>query len=178
MAKGEGLNMSPEHVAMREQFKKQRRKADNDKIRKPPTRKEIEHALRVHGGNITDAATFLGFRPTVLRRRVANDVKLKELQEELMESVTDYAENVVVQQIFNGNTNVAMWWLKTKGKDRGYTEKDTMELEMGEKSMASATELIKAMREGRIEMQDKEELEGGEVTWLPKQLPENHDQES
>lgn len=180
--RGESLNQSPEHLAMRERIRQEaeertrKRQGQRDaKYRAPKTNtKIIEFALRTHGGNITDAAHFLGVNVTFLRKRVENSAKLREVLEEVTSELLDFAENVVAQSVFNGNLSAAMWLLKMKGKERGYIEKSINELELGEKSMRSADELIKAMREGRREL---EVLDGGEVTWVePKQITENHDQ--
>lgn len=177
MAARESLNMSPEHVAMRRELKKRREREYSRKLNGAPSRKRVAEALRLHGGNVSDAANYLGTTALLVRRKIAESQSLQDLCQEITEQISDFAENVVVQQVLSGNVNVSMWWLKTKGKERGYTEKGTTELELGEKSINSANELIKAMREGRKEIEDQEALEGGEVAWLPKQLEENHDQQ-
>lgn len=183
---GPSLAVSPEHLAIREKIRKEREDREKQRThernmeRGSPklTLKSIEFALRTHGGNITDAAHFLGTTPKVLRQRVEKSEKLQGVIEEMVSQLLDYAENVVAQSIFAGNVGTSMWYLKTKGKDRGYSEKVTGELEIGEKSMRSADELIKAMREGARELKEASAIEGGDVKWLePKQI-ESQDQTS
>lgn len=184
---GESLPVTPEHLSVREKIKQEAEERVRQKNRERGkqrhsaklTVKSIEFALRTHGGNISDAADYLGVYPAYLRKKVEASPKLSSLIEEMTSQLLDFAENVVAQNVFAGNLAASMWLLKTKGKDRGYSEKVTNELELGEKSIRSADELIKAMREGKKELTEMGLLDGGEVKWLePKQLQENQDQES
>lgn len=174
---------TPEYVIMRERVKREREERLAERLKKKEERrtapkipfKSMEFALRTHGGNISDAAHFLGITAKTLRLKVEKSSRLKEVIQEVTEQLLDFSESVIAQSILSGNVSTSMWYLKTKGKERGYTEKVTNELELGEKSLRSADELIKAMRESKKEL---EALEGGEVKWLERKLLPVHQEET
>lgn len=46
----------------------------------------------------------------------------KQAMEDERQTVLDVAENTIMQEVYNHNTEVAKWYLKQKGHDRGYEE--------------------------------------------------------
>lgn len=46
----------------------------------------------------------------------------KAAMEDERQTVLDVAENTIMQEVYNHNTEVAKWYLKQKGRDRGYEE--------------------------------------------------------
>jgi hypothetical protein len=54
---------------------------------------------------------------------VNRDPKLRELVDELSESFTDEAEQTLFKLIREGNPAAVIFYLKTRAKDRGYSER-------------------------------------------------------
>ena len=46
----------------------------------------------------------------------------KQAMEDERQTVLDVAENTIMQEVYKHNTEVAKWYLKQKGRDRGYEE--------------------------------------------------------
>jgi hypothetical protein len=80
-------------------------------------------ALRAHAGNITTAceAANIG-RRTVYDWR-SNDPDFQRAVEDVTESVYDFVESKIMEQIGEGNTAVLIFFAKTKMKARGYIER-------------------------------------------------------
>lgn len=51
------------------------------------------------------------------------DEKFRQSCKDVEESNIDYAESKLLQQIKDGNTTATIFFLKTKGKNRGYVER-------------------------------------------------------
>ena len=80
------------------------------------------------GGNMSAAATILHVRPATLKNWLTADGNLHVL-EEINESWTDMAESIVNKHIIEGESlDAAKFRLKTKGKGRGYFEKQEHEI--------------------------------------------------
>lgn len=120
-----------------------------------PSFAEIEVALRLAVGNITDAADLLEIEPSVLRRKVRISPNLLKIMQDIKETKLDLAEKKLLQQIQEGNTQATTFFLKTQGKERGYTEKTQLEHDIGEKTLSAAS-LIQEMRKGSDEVIDVE----------------------
>jgi hypothetical protein len=54
------------------------------------------------------------------------DQKFKETYEALGESIIDFAEASLIKQIQEKNTKATIFYLKTKGKKRGYIEQENV----------------------------------------------------
>lgn len=82
----------------------------------------------------TKLATIIGERwdwTTVNKYIHKWDKCVKALEDE-RESVLDFAENVVHKEILKGDVATAKWYLRMKGKDRGYEENPTFRIDNGE----------------------------------------------
>ncbi len=55
----------------------------------------------------------------------------REAMEAERQTTLDVAEGTIVKEIYNNNPEMAKWYLKMKGKDRGYVE--TQEIQMANK---------------------------------------------
>lgn len=55
----------------------------------------------------------------------------REAMEGERQTTLDVAEGTIVKEIYNNNPEMAKWYLKMKGKDRGYVE--TQEIQMANK---------------------------------------------
>jgi len=86
--------------------------------------------LNHYQGKLSTTANSLGITTSTLQRYIQ---KSKVLQERLIsfnEIELDNAENKLQKQIEKENLSAIQFYLKCKGKDRGWTEKTEMSIEM------------------------------------------------
>lgn len=85
---------------------------------------QVEAALRAAGGIVKYAAEMLGYaNESGLRHRVAKNERFQKLQAEIQEANIDIAETQLMTQLKAGNMTAVIFYLKTKGKRRGYVER-------------------------------------------------------
>ena len=75
------------------------------------------------GCNITATCTALGISRKTFYEWREKKKKLAEALEEVDESILDWAENKLIQHIEDNDLQALIFFLKTKGKKRGYVEK-------------------------------------------------------
>lgn len=104
------------------------------------SKQEIEQAIKASGGIISAAAVILSKaksevlgKPFSITRqaiseRIKKDPELNELLEHCNESNLDIAELELLKQIREGSLTAIIFYLKCKGKNRGYVEKTMTEL--------------------------------------------------
>jgi hypothetical protein len=118
---------------------------------------QIEKALKDNNGVATFAAKALGISYSTMRRRIRAHPKLREIQEGETEKILDVAEHQLFKQIAQGSIAAIIFFLKTKGKHRGYIErgeitgKDGAPIELADmtgKSMAELREIAKELIDG------------------------------
>lgn len=92
------------------------------------TEKQILEAIKNSGGIITTVQAHLAAE---IKRKpdwhTVNDYvnkweSTKAAMEAERQTVLDVAENNIFQEIYKHNTEVSKWFLKQKGRDRGYEE--------------------------------------------------------
>ena len=88
---------------------------------------EAASALFKSAGNIADAARLLGCTRQTLWSRIQENKTLKAVCEEAVEITLDLAESKLVDQIKKGNLGAICFYLKTRGRKRGYVEKQEIE---------------------------------------------------
>ncbi len=74
-------------------------------------------------GIIATACEKAGISRTTYYRWCAADPVFKEKADEVTETQVDFVESKLLQQINEGDTTAIIFYLKTKGKKRGYNEK-------------------------------------------------------
>ena len=79
----------------------------------------LEKSLRV----VTTAARSLGIHRSTHYAWYNEDKDYREAVDDLEEVALDFAESQLHQQIKDGNTSATIFYLKTKGKKRGYIER-------------------------------------------------------
>lgn len=131
------------------------------------TIQDIAYALRENLGNLTMAARFLGMKRRVLKFRIEETPALRRLLEDIMEENLDVAEYNLMSQAHEGVLPAIITVLKTLGKHRGYSEKATMEYELGPETTRNAAALIEAMRRGG---ETAKEIEVKDYTWEEPKL--------
>ena len=91
--------------------------------RKIPSKAELIDALIQSDGNMAAVARSFNCHRSLVWQYVDKDPKLRELTDELSESFIDEAESQLFKQIREGNTAAIIFFLKTKARHRGYSER-------------------------------------------------------
>jgi len=80
-------------------------------------------AIREKHGNLSAAARYLGCSRNTIARYIENYPTVKAVYDEERETLIDFAENQLFQQVKDGNITAIIFTLKTIGKHRGYVER-------------------------------------------------------
>lgn len=84
-------------------------------------------ALENSLGVVTTACKSVNINRTTHYRWIKEDAKYAEAVREIEEVAIDFAESNLHKQIQEGNTSATIFYLKTKGKRRGYIERQEVE---------------------------------------------------
>jgi hypothetical protein len=137
------------------------------------TMDDVEDVLRATKGNIAESAKVLATPRSVLARYIGLNPHLKAVMSEIRQEIIDLAEAKLIEQVEDGYFPAISLVLRTLGKERGYTEKSTLEHELGENTVRNSAALIEAMRKGTttIDVEDYEWEDKPEQKSLPKTEP-------
>jgi hypothetical protein len=166
-----------EKKAVQRKARVERRKKVKKLVRRfQPAIHQVEYALRESRGILTAAANLLGTKRDVLQRVIDTNPHLSRVLNSILEENLDKAEWMLLEQVDQGNMSAISLLLKTKGKERGYTERNTLEHEIGDKTRSSAA-LIEAMRKGLgTTIETEEIIEGDDYKWVEsKQVEQSQD---
>ena len=95
-----------------------------DKTRKPRhTDAQVIAALQASAGVMAHAARKLGLSRGALHARIHGSKSLMDAWTETMESNLDLAESKLLTAINNGELAAVFFFLKCRGKKRGYVER-------------------------------------------------------
>ena len=86
-------------------------------------------ALKNNLGNISQACKSSKISRQTYYRWVDDDVEFEEQCKNVEESLLDLAENRLLEKIDKYDTTSIIFFLKTKGKKRGYVEEQEFELQ-------------------------------------------------
>jgi len=103
--------------------------------------KDVEAAMRASGGLRTVAAAKLGCSNATITNYCRKHPVLKEIEDEITERHLDLAEHKLISAIKEGDMTAIIFFLKTKGRHRGYSQR--MEV-TGADGGPIQTELIEA----------------------------------
>jgi hypothetical protein len=98
-------------------------------VNKPKFKVEhVEKALRASGGVVSDAAQKLAeaygsCSPASVRNYIRRHKSLQEVLDEVIEDNLDIGESALINGMKEGNMTAVIFYLKTKGKARGYVER-------------------------------------------------------
>lgn len=84
-------------------------------------------ALKASLGNISEATKAIGINRKTYYTWLKEDQDFAQSVDNITESQIDYVESKLLERIREGDTTATIFYLKTKGKKRGYSEK--LELE-------------------------------------------------
>jgi adenylate kinase len=99
-------------------------------------KKALIQALEKSLGVVTSACKKVGVGRTTYYDWYNNDEEFKKQVDELQNVALDFAESQLHNQIQKNNTAATIFFLKTKGKGRGYTEKSEVDITSGGKSIS------------------------------------------
>jgi len=91
----------------------------NSDIKKGAMIEALEQSL----GVVTTACKIVGISRETHYRWLKEDDEYKEKVEGLIDVALDFAESQLHKQIRDGNSTATIFFLKTKGKNRGYIER-------------------------------------------------------
>lgn len=86
--------------------------------------KAVAEAIVKNRGLCARAARELGISHQSLRRRIFNNQKLKEVFDSVTEFNLDEVESSLYDMVTDKNVTAAIFYLKCKGKHRGWIEND------------------------------------------------------
>ena len=92
-------------------------------IQNPTLKKAMLEALEKSLGVVTTACKQVGINRSTHYDWLKNDEEYREQVKALENIVLDFAESQLHKQILDGNTTATIFLLKTKGKSRGYIER-------------------------------------------------------
>jgi len=101
------------------------KKANN---KKQQTKKALLEALEKSLGIVTSACKSVGINRTTFYKYLKDDEEFKKQVDELDNIALDFAESQLHQQMKNGVPASTIFYLKTKGKKRGYTERQEIDI--------------------------------------------------
>jgi len=87
------------------------------------TTEQVEQALRSSGGFVTYAAKQLGCHYITVLQYLKRSAYLRAVRKELDESYLDLTEVELIKKVKTGDLGAICFYLKCKGKRRGYVER-------------------------------------------------------
>lgn len=90
-------------------------------------KKAVIEALEKSLGVVTTACKSAGVGRTQFYEWLKNDEEFKRKVEDVENIALDFAESQLHKQISEGSTPATIFFLKTKGKSRGYIERQEIE---------------------------------------------------
>jgi hypothetical protein len=93
-----------------------------DTLKKRSMMKALEGSL----GVITTACKSIGITRQTHYNWLANDPVYKKFSDGMQDMALDFAESQLHKQILDGNPTATIFFLKTKGRNRGYVERQEL----------------------------------------------------
>lgn len=91
-------------------------------------KKAMIEALEKSLGIVTSACKMVGIVRSTHYKWYSEDQEYKDQVDSLKDLVLDFVESQLHKQISGGNPTSTIFYLKTKGKERGYVEKKEIEI--------------------------------------------------
>ena len=101
----------------------------------PTHKKAMIQALEKSLGVVTSACKAVGINRSTHYEWLKTDEEYKKEVEDVENIALDFAESQLHKQIKEGNTSGTIFYLKTKGKKRGYVERTEVHQETTYKSL-------------------------------------------
>lgn len=132
---------------------KRHRKKKTPKVEIPAviTTASVVEALYQAGGVQSHAAKLLGMSKEAIWNRVNRSPRLQEAVREAKEITLDLAETELMKKIKAGHIAAIIFYLKCQGKDRGYIEKQELDVNANIKGGVLVVPAIPATAEEWLE---------------------------
>ena len=88
-----------------------------------PKKERFLRVLAKKALNISEACRAVGIGRATFYRWLKKDPRFKEAYEELREALVDFAEAQLIKKMLEGDTKAIIFFLRSKGKDRGWVER-------------------------------------------------------
>jgi hypothetical protein len=95
--------------------------------KKQQTKNALIEALTQTLGVVTTACKIVGINRTTFYEYIKEDEEFAQQVKDIQEVAVDFAETKLYEQIKDNNTTATIFYLKTKGKSRGYVERQEIE---------------------------------------------------
>ena len=95
------------------------------------TKKAMLEALEKSLGIVTSACKSVDISRETHYRWLREDADYKAAVDSLSDVALDFAESQLHKQIKDGNSTATIFFLKTKGKKRGYVERQELDVSTG-----------------------------------------------
>ena len=89
-------------------------------------KKALLEALEQSLGVVTTACKKVGISRNTFYKYYKSDSKFKKAVDDIENIALDFVESQLHKQISSGNTTATIFYLKTKGKKRGYVERQEL----------------------------------------------------
>jgi predicted transcriptional regulator len=116
---------------------------------------KVAEALRASNGLRSHAARMLGCAPTTITNYINHHKILQEIMSDVLETHLDIAEGNLMKNIAEGKEQSLFFFLKCKGRERGYIEKQVIEGPGG----GPVQQVVKLLTPKSIKDMSDEELE-------------------
>jgi DNA transposition AAA+ family ATPase len=84
---------------------------------------DVEPLVNEYKGNVAAIARKLGVSRSTVWAKVQDSAPLQKMLEDARETRIDNAESMLDKKILEGDTTALIFFLKTQGRRRGYSEK-------------------------------------------------------
>ena len=123
--------------------------------------RQVEEALRACHGLYTRAAAAAGCSARTIQRRVEGSERLRGVLAEIRDSVLDTAEDALYRAVARGEAWAVCFYLKCKGKGRGYVERQEVAAVAAAPVDVPETELDRIISEHQAGENGEGEAAGG-----------------
>ena len=89
-----------------------------------------EEALKRASGHVSVAAKLLGCSPSSIYRALARSPRLRQVLEDARGELLDWAELRLAEAVMRGEPWAIQFTLRTQGRDRGYGDHITVDLNL------------------------------------------------
>jgi hypothetical protein len=86
-------------------------------------KKEVLESLEQHHGIVTTACASIGCPRSTYYNWLSSDAEFKLAVEDIQETAIDFVESKLMELITFRDTTAVIFFLKTRGKKRGYVER-------------------------------------------------------
>ena len=93
-------------------------------------KKQLVEALEKSLGVVTSACKAVGLHRSTFYEWYKNDEQFQKEVDSIQDIALDFAESKLHKQIEKGDTTATIFYLKTKGKKRGYIERTEHQLDI------------------------------------------------